>query len=573
MTSVVSRTSIDSSSTLTEYVHACLAAHDEHLFLAEVDGPSLTYGEASARVAALRRLLREEGIKAGDKVALLGGNSVNWCLTYLATVTAGAVTVPILPDFAANAVHNILAVSDSRMLFVTAALLEKVEGAILPNLERAFLLDDFSAVELGGGPELLRQVRDRVQRLTARASAFVAEHILGGGPSDHAPQPGDLAAIVYTSGTTGRSKGVMLTHGSLAANVLAAVEYVEISPADRFLALLPLAHTYQCTCGLLGPMSGGSSIHFLKAKPSPKVLLDAFAKVKPTIVFAVPLIIEKIYRSKVRPRIEASRLARGLCRVPFGRRFVYRKAVRSLLAAFGGGLRQMGFGGAALSSEVEQFMRLGRFPYFVGYGMTECSPLIAGSRLENTRMGSCGYAVRGAELRIADPVDADGVGEVEVRGPMVTQGYYRNAEATAALFTDDGWLRTGDLGLVDRDGFLHLKGRSKNVLVGPSGENVYPEEIEQLLNASPWVLESLVVLREGKLHALVVPDYDAVSAEVALASRDEGETRVRVEARFAALLREVNEKLPSYSKVSAFTLMDQEFEKTPTQKIKRYLYA
>ncbi len=337
--------------------------------------------------------------------------------------------------------------------------------------------------------------------------------------------------------------------------------------------MLPLAHTYEATCGFLGPMGGGASIHYLHEKPSPSVLQRAFQEVHPTLVFAVPLIIEKIYRKKVRPKIEGRFLTRQLARFSATRRAIHRKAVLQLLGAFGGSLRQMGFGGAPLPPDVELFMREGGFPYFVGYGMTECAPLIAGCRLGQTRTGSCGTPVEGIELRISSPDPATGVGEVEVRGPMVTRGYYKNPEATRAAFTADGWLRTGDLGRLDADRYLYLRGRSKNLILGSSGENIYPEEIENLLNRSPWVIESLVVKTDGGLAALVFPDYDLLTRDLMLFGRSDAEVNGRLGSVFRELLAQVNAQLPAFSHLASFRLVDEAFAKTPTEKIKRHLYA
>ncbi len=558
--------------TLAEYVELCLAHHTEHLFLAEIDGLSITYGEAREQVAALRQSLRRAGVGPGDKVALLGPNSIHWALAYLAVVTYGGVAVPVLTEFSTPNVHNILNMSEAKALFVASPLLEKVAGGTFPKLARMFLLEDFKEIEVQVLPDLVRKIQARVDILREHAGQFLTEHNLPGAPQAHAPRPDDLAAIVYTSGTTGHSKGVMLTQANILSDVVAAVRYVSISPADRLLSMLPLAHTYECSCGFLGPMCGGVSIHYLQQKPSPTVLQKAFAAVKPTMVFAVPLIIEKIYRKKVRPNVEGRFLARQLTRLPGLRRMVHRKAVRQLLAAFGGSLRQMGFGGAPLSEDVERFMREGGFPYFVGYGMTECAPLIAGCGLGQTRFGSCGYPVQGIELRIAEPASATGVGEVQVRGPMVTQGYYKNPEATAELFSADGWLRTGDLGRLDADGYLHLRGRSKNLILGPSAENIYPEEIEHLLGQSPWVVESLVVKSGDGLTALIFPDYDLLARELKLFGRPDRETESRLDTVFRGLLAEVNERLPAFSRLASYRLMEQEFAKTPTEKIKRHLY-
>jgi long-chain acyl-CoA synthetase len=330
---------------------------------------------------------------------------------------------------------------------------------------------------------------------------------------------------------------------------------------------------YECTCCLLAALSCGASITYLQGKPSPKILQAAFAKVHPTLVFAVPLVIEKIYRKAVLPRINSRFLLRSAVRLPFLRRVVYRKATETLLATFGGRVRFMGFGGAALPSEIERFLRLGGFPYSVGYGMTECAPLITGSTVAATRLGSCGIPVAGIEMRINDPNPKTGVGEVQVRGPMVTRGYFQNEDATRASFTADGWLRTGDLGVQDADSYLYLKGRSKNVILGPSGENIYPEEVEFLLQQSPYVAECLVTHTDGALLARIFPDYDLLSRDHHLAGMSDRQVSERVDTVFRALLNEVNSQLAAYSRLAGYRLVEREFDKTPTEKIKRHLYV
>jgi long-chain acyl-CoA synthetase len=559
-------------STLAEFVQDAMERHAEHPFLVNPDGTTWSYGQAHDTVARLHEVFRSASLRAGDRLVVLGPNCAQWCLVYLAAVTAGVVIVPILPDFPKASVHNILAMSGARAAFVSASFLDRLQGTSFPELRHVFVLEDFAEVTVARIGDLLTQIKARVEQFREQAQRLLAER-LHPGTVEVAPAPGDPAAIVYTSGTTGSSKGVMLTQANILSDMLEAVKFVAVSPADRLLSLLPLAHTYECTCGFLGPMSGGVSIHHIAQKPSPKVLLEAFARVRPTLVFAVPLVIEKIYRRKVRPAIDRSFLLRNLARIPSVRRAVHRRAVQGLLAAFGGSLRQMGFGGAPLAREVERFLREGRFPYYVGYGMTECAPLIAGCRPEETRPGSCGYPVPGIELRIADADPKTGIGEVQVRGPMVTTGYYRNPEATRVLFTDDGWLRTGDLGYLDADRFLYLKGRSKNLFLGQSGENIYPEEIEQLLGQSQFVAESLVVQREHRLVALIVPEYDLLRENLGLAALDEDAIARRLHEVFTTLLRDVNLQLPAFSRLADFELREQEFEKTPTAKIQRYMYA
>ena len=559
--------------TLAEYVDLALRDHGSCPFLCEVEGRMVTYGQARDEIAGLHHLFRTSGIKAGDKVAILGNNSIHWGLVYLACVTYGAVAVPILTNFTASAIHNIINMSESRIVFVQAAFLEKLGDVAYPNPEKIFLLEDFRAIDLHKIPLLFKKLQQKMERLKEQATLVFSSKARRDRRLGAAPKADDLAALVYTSGTTGQSKGVMLTQGNLLSNVKAILVLVPVTSRDRFLSLLPLAHTYECTCGFLTPMAGGASITYLGAKPSPKLLLEAFDKVRPTLVPAVPLIMEKLYFRMVRPKIENSFILRNLSRFPSLRKRIHRMAAMKLYRAFGGQLRSLVCGGAPLNPDVEAFMREGGFPYVMGYGMTECSPLITGSHIDETRFQSCGYAIDGVTIRIHDPQPGTGVGEVYVKGPNVTLGYYKNEEATAALFDGEGWLRTGDLGYLDADGFLYLKGRSKNVILGPSGENIYPEEIENLLNESTFVLESLVVRRDGsRLVAILVPDNEALMRELRLAGHTDHEIQARVRGAFQRLVADTNRHLADFSQINGFEIQNEEFEKTPTEKIKRYLY-
>ena len=559
-----------SARTLAEYIEIALHDYRQRPFLRDLTGRGITYGEAGEEIAQLHQIFRAAGIQPGDKIAILGNSCVNWSLVYLAGVTFGAAVVPILPNFTSSNVHNIINMSDSRIVFAAAGMLEKLGAIEYPHPEKIFLLEDFREMDLNRRSEFVKKITQGFLRFKERAHLYLGRHRRDEG--DYTPREDDLAAIVYTSGTTGNSKGVMLTQRNIVENVKSCHRFADLVPEDRFLSLLPLAHTYECTVGFLLPMGAGGSITYLEGKPSPKVLMEAFIKVRPTFVLVVPLIIEKIYFKIVRPRIEKNVVYRQLVRFPFFRRLIHWTAVRKLLKSLGGRLKIMAIGGAALNPEVESFLREGGFPYLIGYGMTECAPLITGSTRAEVRFQSCGYAIEGSRIRIDRPQRVTGIGEVLVQSPCVTQGYYKNPEATALLFTPDGWLRTGDLGRLDADGFLTLIGRSKNVIIGPSGENIYPEEIEHLLNQSPLVLESLVAKRDGRLMTYLVPDYEAVMRHLELAEADDLEIQKRIASYFSAVVNEVNRRLPDFSQLSSYELREKEFEKTPTEKIKRFLY-
>lgn len=569
----------DNIDALGTYINECLDRYSDNTFLCELDEDevtaSVTYREAKERIEGIKDILRKNGIKPGDKISLLGQNSINWGLVYMAVVTYGAIIVPILHEFDGTSISNIINMSDSRILFVSSSLLEKIESADLKKLEKIYLLDDFREVELENISIIRSQIRDKIYEFKDWVSQFLSEHVHKAAAStnkEYTPKADDIAAIVYTSGTTGRSKGVMLTHRNIYWNILAALDYIEINSKDRFLSILLSSHAYECTFTLLLSMVGGASVYYLKQKPSPKVLLKAFEKVKPTMVMMVPLVIEKIYKKSILPKFEENPLLKAATKIPPVRRVLYKKASDALLKAFGGNIKLICIGGAPLSPDVDLFLLEGKFPSAVGYGMTECAPLITFAMPDKKRFQSCGYPIKGAQIKIDNPDPVTGVGEVLVRGPMVTKGYYKNEEETKKLFTEDGWMRTGDLGYLDKDNYLYLKGRSKNVILGPNGENIYPEEIEQVIGQNRGIIEVLVLEREGKLIAYIYPDYEFLNDELKLLNIEPSQAREKIERYFDNLIKETNQKLPSFSQIKGFKLVDQEFEKTPTQKVKRYLY-
>lgn len=569
----------DDIDALGTYIDVCLDRYKDNTFLCELDEDevvaSVTYGEAKDRIQGIKSILKENGIKPGDKVALLGENSINWGLVYMAVVTYGAIIVPILHEFDSVSISNIINMSESRILFVSSSLLEKVEEGNLTRLEKIYLLDDFREVEIRDIREVKSQLKSRLLEIKNRIDQLFFERknrIKIESNKEYVPKADDIAAIVYTSGTTGRSKGVMLTHKNIYWNILAALDYIEINSNDRFLSILPSSHTYECTFTLLLSMVGGASVYYLKQKPSPKVLLKAFEKVKPTMIMMVPLVIEKIYKKNVLPKLQDNVLLKRATKIKPIRKLLYKKACKALLEAFGGNIKLICIGGAPLSPDVDLFLLEGEFPSAVGYGMTECAPLITFAMPDKKRFQSCGYPIKEAQIKIDKPDPVTGVGEVLVKGPMVTKGYYKNEEETKKLFTEDGWMRTGDLGYIDKDNYLYLKGRLKNVILGPSGENIYPEEIEQVLCENRGVLEALVLEREGKLIAYIYPDYDFLNTELKLLEIEPNQARERLEKYFNNLIKETNKRLPTFSQIKDFNIVEKEFEKTPTQKIKRYIY-
>lgn len=514
-------------------------------------GATRTFAEVAERISRLHAVFRELGVAPGDKVALLGRSSWSWAAAYLASLTHGAVAVPILVDFRAGDVQHVLHHSDSVLLFVQPPFLSSLSPERLPALKGAVSLDDGSL--LWARKPAVAAAFEKARNRPVPPVPAVAER-----------GPEEPAALVYTSGTTGFSKGVLLPHRSLSSNVSFARRKMPLAPGDGLVSFLPLAHAFGCAFEFLFPFTAGVHVTFLAQAPSPQVLLRAFARVRPSLVLTVPLVLEKLHARRIRPLLgkPAIRLLRSL---PPTRRVLDWKICDKLRGAFGGRLREAIVGGAPLSFEVEEFLTRIRFPFTTGYGMTECGPLVTYAPWDARRFGATGRAVDGVELAVDSPDPARVAGEVLVRGENLMLGYYKSPEATAEAIRPDGWLRTGDLGTLDAAGFLTLVGRSKTMILGPSGQNVYPEEIEARLNALPYVGESLVVERNGRLVALVHPDYERVDAD----GLDEKRLLEKLErARLLA-----NRQLPAWAAVSRVEPVSEEFEKTPTRKIKRFLYT
>lgn len=533
--------------------------HWEMPAMTDFQGETYYYKDVAREIDRLHDYFEKAGIRRGDKVALCGKNSSRWAIAFFATLSYGAVAVSILHEFDKGSVQFIVDHSDSKLFFVDESIWNELDKEQLPQVETVFSLDSFS---------LLKSNSNELERFHSEASSYFDQKYRKGflvnDLAFRIDKPEELAVINYTSGTTSSPKGVMIPYRSLWSNTKFANDNLEfIRSGDNIVCMLPMAHTYGLAFEILNSISMGCHIHFLGKTPSPKVLLEAFAKVKPKLVLAVPLIIEKIVTRSVFPKLKKG-AASVLIKIPLLKEIVYAKVRKSMREFFGGNLVEVVIGGAALNSDVERFLRKVRFPYTVGYGMTECGPLISYAYWTEFKERSCGKVVDRMQVKIDSPDPENMAGEILTKGTNVMLGYYKNEEATKESFTSDGWLKTGDLGTLDKDNFVFIRGRDKNMILGASGQNIYPEEIEERLNASLFVEESLAIEEEGKIVALIVPNRDALS--------ENGITENEEDAFFQKVIAEVNAKLPAYSKLSSFRLQEEEFEKTPKRSIKRFKY-
>ena len=510
--------------------------------LSNYRGATLTYGELAGRIAQLQAAFATHGVGRGDKIALCSRNQANWAVCFLAAITYGAVPVPLLHEFKPENVHFLVNHSDARLLFVDDQIWENLNEAEMPELtamvQMSTMFETFAPDAPGEdfGPE-------SVEYYDA--------------PLD------DLALINYTSGTSGFSKGVMLSHRAVACNIRFAKETAEpqMNCESEIVAMLPSAHMYGLMFELLFEMTIGAHVHFLTRVPSPKIIMQAFADIHPDIIIAVPLIIEKVYKSQIKPIADRTKAYRY---VPILSQTIRKKIREGLIAAFGGRFEEIILGGAAFNPEVEAFLREIHFPFTVGYGMTECCPIITYEKWYRTRKGSCGKAIPGCEIRI-DSINPHKVpGEVQVKGDNVFMGYYKNRQATKASFTNDDWFKTGDMGIIDDDGYLYLRGRSKCMILGPSGQNIYPEELEAVINNFNYIVESLVIEDGGSLTAIVYPDYHQAELD--------GLSGEELEERLTATLPDINKLLPGYAAIRKMEFIPEDFERTPKRSIKRYLY-
>lgn len=536
-----------------------------HLYAKEislgfVDEAPLTYGEIGMQVNSITKALLASGIKKGDRVAILSENSPRWGICYFSVAMTGAINVPILPDFHKNEVHHIIRNSGAKALFVSSKLAHKILDTDFKELQLVIFIDD-QATDINGY---------KVLRFSDLLSLPVNKKV---DINDIDIKEDDLLEILYTSGTTGHSKGVMLSNRNIISNAYSALKMIIINDKDRLLSILPMSHSYECTCGFIAPFSVGAKIFYIKGLPTAQTLLPAVQIIKPTIILSVPLIMDKLYKKKVLSEINAKKVTSALYQIPAMKKLIHKIAGKKLYKAFGGNLRFMVFGGAATPIEVEQFLTDGGFPYITGYGLTETSPILTVNPIGKVRHNSAGLIVPEVQLRIDDADPLTGIGEIVAKGPNIMQGYYRNEETTKKVFTEDGWLITGDKGYIDKDGYLFIKGRSKNLIVGPSGENIYPEEIEFYLSQHPLVLESLVYEKDHRVVAKVFLDFDAIDKSYNYYEKDEASAGKIMSKILEELRKEVNTKVASYSRVHQLFPQRVEFEKTPTKKIKRYLYT
>ena len=535
--------------TLYEILNNSVKNFSERIAFSLWRGGSYTFKQVGEKVAEVQELLRSAGLKKGDKVVLLSSNMPNWGVCYFAITSGGYTVVPVLPDFTSADIDRIVEHSEAKALCVSDKLFSKISKEVSEKLNIIIRTKNLSVLS---------------QNVKAEGEITV-------------PQPEDLAAIIYTSGTTSQPKGVMLSHYNLSSQMWLIDPLFLVREDDIFLSVLPMAHTYECTLGLILAFHHGSHVVYLDKAPTVSVLLPALKEVRPTIMLTVPLIIEKIFKGSVKKKFTSSALMSSLYSVGFIRRKLHLLAGKKLTKTFGGRVRFFGIGGSKLDSEVEQFLLDANFIYDIGYGLTETAPLIAGMVDGMLRLGSTGPILEGIEYRLENVDESTGIGELVVKSPSQMQGYYKNPEATAAAFTPDGFFRTGDLCCFDEDGWLYIKGRSKNMILGPSGENIYPEDIENVLNQHVYISESLVTENEGKLVALVHFDTEAIEAKYAEMVDKWNQTKQGLESFKQELMKDiktyVNERVNRYSKISEVVEEEKEFEKTATKKIRRFLYT
>lgn len=545
--------------TLNAYILQAIRDNWEQLSLTDFNGVSFQYKDVARKIAKLHLLFEHAGVGPGDRVAICGRNSAQWAVAFLGIITYGAVAVPILNEFKPDNIHHLVSHSEAKLLFADAAVWENLDSDCMSQILGAIQISDYS---------LMMSRSEALTHARANLNRFFGEKYperFDVGCFDVAlTKPGDLALINYTSGSTGFSKGVMLPERSLWSNVEFTIDRLDfLQPGDGVVCMLPLAHMYGLTVELLHPFVKGCHINFLTRTPSPRVIMEAFASVKPKMIVSVPLIIEKIIKTKVFPLLDKP-MMKLLMHVPFVDNHLLAKIKARLADTFGGNVVEIIIGGAALNKDVEEFLRRIEFPFTVGYGMTECGPLISYAPWRQARPGSCGRVVDRMEVKVDSPDRTTVPGVIWVKGENVMLGYYKNDEATAQVFDADGWMTTGDIGCVDDDNFIYLRGRDKNMILGPSGQNIYPEEIEQKLNNMLFVSESVVIDDAGRLVALIHPDLDLLTQHQ-IGSEE-------LQQIMADNISQLNKELPSYSQISKFDLMSEEFEKTPKRSIKRYLY-
>ena len=541
-----------------DYIEQSIIKNWDKDSLTDYKGITLQYKDVARKIAKFHIVLESAGIQPGDKIAVCGRNSAHWAVTFLATITYGAVIVPILHEFKADNVHNIVNHSEAKLLFVGDQAWENLNEDAMPLLEGIASLTDFSSLV------------SRNEKLTY---AFAHRNAIYGQryPKNFRPEhicyrkdrPEELAIINYTSGTTGYSKGVMLPYRSIWSNVAYCFEMLPVKPGDHIVSMLPMGHVFGMVYDFLYGFSAGAHIYFLTRMPSPKIISQSFSEIKPRVISCVPLIVEKIIKKDILPKVD-SKIGKLLLKVPIVNDKIKSLARQAAMEIFGGNFDEIIIGGAPFNAEVEAFLKKIGFPYTIAYGMTECGPIICSSRWDTLKLASCGKATTRMEVRIDSPDPKTHAGEIVCRGANMMLGYYKNPEATAQIIDVNGWLHTGDLGVMDEEGYVTVRGRSKNMLLTSSGQNIYPEEIESKLNNMPYVAESLIVLQHDKLVALIYPDFDDAFAH--------GLQQNDIQKAMEVNRVELNQQLPNYCQISKIKIHFEEFEKTAKKSIKRFMY-
>ena len=541
-----------------DYIEQSIIKNWDKDSLTDYKGITLQYKDVARKIAKFHIVLESAGIQPGDKIAVCGRNSAHWAVTFLATITYGAVIVPILHEFKADNIHNIVNHSEAKLLFVGDQAWENLNEDAMPLLEGIASLTDFSSL-VSRNEKLTYAFEHRNAIYGQRyPKNFRPEHICY-----RKDRPEELAIINYTSGTTGYSKGVMLPYRSIWSNVAYCFEMLPVKPGDHIVSMLPMGHVFGMVYDFLYGFSAGAHIYFLTRMPSPKIISQSFSEIKPRVISCVPLIVEKIIKKDILPKVD-SKIGKLLLKVPIVNDKIKSLARQAAMEIFGGNFDEIIIGGAPFNAEVEAFLKKIGFPYTIAYGMTECGPIICSSRWDTLKLASCGKATTRMEVRIDSPDPKTHAGEIVCRGANMMLGYYKNPEATAQIIDVNGWLHTGDLGVMDEEGYVTVRGRSKNMLLTSSGQNIYPEEIESKLNNMPYVAESLIVLQHDKLVALIYPDFDDAFAH----GLQQNDIQKAMEVNPA----ELNQQLPNYCQISKIKIHFEEFEKTAKKSIKRFMY-
>ncbi len=542
----------------------------DHPAVQFVEGTPVTYAQLTQNITDIQEILHSYGIKHGDKVALYSENMPNWSAIYFAVTTMGAVIVPILPDFHTSEAMHIAIHAECKAAFISQKLFEvMLDETQPPEMNLLVITDTLTILKKLSTPSTVNKVLKKGEEQLNKAIEKLGKESKK--DKDITINEEDLAAIIYTSGTTGSSKGVMLSHKNIVFDATASQNVVDIFPEDKFLSILPLAHTYECTVGMVIPLLNGASIYYIQKPPTPTILIKAMATVKPTFMLTVPLIIEKIYKNKILPNFQKNIIIKTLYALPWIQKKLNIIAGKKLIETFGGNIRFFGIGGAGVSPTVEKFLREAKFPYCIGYGLTETAPFLAGTTPDKTKYKAIGPVIPGAELQLRD-LDKEGTGTLWAKGPNIMMGYYKDPEKTAEVIDENGWFNTEDIGYLDKDGYFFMSGRAKNIIVGPSGENIYPEQIEAAINAQTLVADSLVYDDKGTLTARIHLDYDKLDEILGVNEKSETKVHAKVDDLLEKIRLEVNKSISAFSHIRKVIEQREPFVKTPTKKIKRYLY-